>query len=359
MKHSLILSRKLIKQYILAALLAVGITLLVPFALKFLLGSRAWYYDDFGYPFLAWANQHLTILVVVTALICWLALTFYFIAKATRYLDQAFSATKQLITTPEKTIYLSKDLAEFEVEINQIREDSLFHQRAASEAEQRKNELIVYLAHDLRTPLTSIIGYLTLLIEQPELDMATRSKYTQITLEKAQRLESLINEFFEITRFNLTTITLEKRLVDLSLMIEQLSYEFLPVMAPKELTWQLELASNIQLEVDVEKFERVLDNLIKNAINYADPKTALSLELKEDHQQVQLTLTNHGATIPQNRLERIFEPFYRGDSARNSQTGGTGLGLPIAKEIIEHHGGTLHAESQNGTFQMILTLPKT
>ena len=109
----------------------------------------------------------------------------------------------------------------------------------------------------------------------------------------------------------------------------------------------------------MEKFERVLDNLIKNAINYADPKTALSLELKEDNQQVQLTLTNHGATIPQNRLERIFEPFYRGDSARNSQTGGTGLGLPIAKEIIEHHGGTLHAESQNGTFQMILTLPKT
>lgn len=358
MKHSLILSRKLIKQYIVAALLTVGITLLVPVSLKFVLGSRTWYYDDFGYPFLAWANQHLMLLVVLTALICWLALTFYFITKATRYLDQAFLATKQLVTTPEKTIYLSKDLAEFEVEINQIREDSLFHQRAASEAEQRKNELIVYLAHDLRTPLTSIIGYLTLLIEQPELDLATRVKYTQITLEKAQRLESLINEFFEITRFNLTTITLEKRSVDLSFMVEQLSYEFLPVMAAKELTWQLDLTPAIQLEVDVEKFERVLDNLIKNAINYAEPKTELSLELKAEATQVRLILTNHGATIPQNRLERIFEPFYRGDSARSSQTGGTGLGLPIAKEIVEQHGGTLHAESQNGIFQMILTLPK-
>lgn len=357
MKHSLILSRKLIKQYIVTALIAVGITILVPLVLKYILGSRVWHYEDFGYPLLSWANRHLTTLLVVIALVCWLALTFYFIAKATRYLDQAFSATKQLITAPEKTIYLSEELAEFEQEINQIREDSLFHQRAAAEAEQRKNELIVYLAHDLRTPLTSIIGYLTLMIESPELEITTRSKYTKLTLEKAQRLESLINEFFEITRFNLTAISLEMRQIDLSLMLEQISYEFLPVMADKNLTWNLDLEPGITIEADVEKFERVLDNLTKNAINYADSQTELILQLQSNSEQAQITLTNQGATIPQNRLERIFEPFYRGDSARGSQTGGTGLGLPIAKEIIELHGGTITPESRQGKFIMTVTLP--
>lgn len=318
---------------------------------------RTWYYDDPFYPLLKFANDHILILVIVAAIFIWLVTTWFFVGQAAGYLDETLGAAKQLVSAPEKPITLSADLRDFADEMNQIRMDTLFHQRAAKEAEQKKNDLIVYLAHDLRTPLTSIIGYLTLLEESPDLPAAMRAKYTGITLEKAYRLESLINEFFEITRFNLATVSLVTKAVDLSVMVEQISYEFLPMMAPKNLTWKTQVAADIWVDLDTEKFERVLDNLIKNAILYATPDSAIVITLVQEANQAMMTIRNQGATLPADKLERIFEPFFRGDSARGTQAGGTGLGLPIAKEIVESHQGTLKAESTDGHFQMVLSLP--
>ncbi len=156
-------------------------------------------------------------------------------------MNETIQATTQLIEEPTKRITLSSHLIDVQEEMNQLREKSLQDQRAAKEAEQRKNDLIVYLAHDLRTPLTSVIGYLTLLKEEPQLSNAMRNRYTEIALQKAQRLELLISEFFEITRFNLTTIVLQTETTDLSLMLEQLTFEFLPLLEEKNLNWQLNL----------------------------------------------------------------------------------------------------------------------
>lgn len=357
MKNKSRLAAKLMRRYLLMTGSLIFLFIVIPLILKVLLSSRTWYYSDHLYPFLNLINRLLVPLLIVIAVTIWVAGTYLFIRRAAKYLDETLAAAKQLVEEPEKEIELSEDLADFALEMNRVRINSLFHQRAAQDAEQKKNDLIVYLAHDLRTPLTSIIGYLTLLEESPQLPPEVREKYTGITLDKAYRLENLINEFFEITRFNLATVGLTTRPTELSVMLQQLSYEFLPLMTEKDLSWEQELKPEIWVDIDTEKFERVLDNIIKNAINYADPATALNLHLIKRDNQAILTLKNQGATISEDKLARIFEPFYRGDSARGSRSGGTGLGLPIAKELVESHGGTLAAKSSAGTFTMILSLP--
>lgn len=334
---------------------------MVVFALlaQWILGRYTWYYNDAFYPFLNFINNNLMLIFVIGFVVISVILVFFYLLKATRYLDQALFATKQLLHDPADAIHLSKELYEFETEINQIREDSLTNATAAKDAEQKKNDLIIYLAHDLRTPLTSIIGYLTMLQESPELPVEYRSKYTGIALDKAYRLENLLGEFFEITRFNLSELSLTKKPLDFSVMVEQFASEFTPILAEKQLTWDLNVEKNVHLELDPEKFERVLDNIIKNAINYATPGSVLHLKLATTASTAQLSLENAGVTLSKEKLGRIFEPFFRGDSARTATTGGTGLGLPIAKQIVELHGGQMLAESHDNTFTLTLAIPST
>ncbi|MDE7182986.1 MAG: HAMP domain-containing histidine kinase, partial [Lachnospiraceae bacterium] len=226
-------------------------------------------------------------------------------------------------------------------------------------AEQRKNDLIVYLAHDLKTPLTSVIGYLTLLRDEPQISPELRCRYTGIALEKAERLESLINEFFDITRFNLTTPTLEKEQIHLSRMLEQLASEFHPILAERELRWRLKIMSDIMLVGDADKLARVFDNLIRNAANYSYVGTEICLCAQTEADIVKIMRKNHGNTIPPDTLDHIFEQLYTADASRSSATGGAGLGLAIAKEIVELHGGAITAASANESTIFIVTFPVT
>ena len=227
----------------------------------------------------------------------------------------------------------------------------------AKEAEQRKNDLIVYLAHDLKTPLTSVIGYLTLLQDEPQISADLRARYTGIALDKALRLEDLVNEFFDITRFNLTALTLELERIDLTRMLSQIVSEFTPILAEKGLFWQTDLVPGVELVCDPDKLERVLDNLIRNAINYSYENSAISLAMSAQAESVQIVVKNHGRTIPPDKLGRIFEQFFRLDSSRSSSTGGAGLGLAISKEIVELHHGTIHAASENESIAFTVRLP--
>ena len=155
----------------------------------------------------------------------------------------------------------------------------------------------------------------------------------------------MINEFFDITRFNLTTLILDKERIYFSRMLEQLASEFRPILAERELVWKLEIAPDITLVGDVDKLARAFDNLIRNAVNYSYTGTEISLYAQSEGNQVKVILKNQGKTIPQDKLEHIFEQFYRVDASRSSVTGGAGLGLAIAKEIVELHGGTITAAS--------------
>lgn len=202
-----------------------------------------------------------------------------------------------------------------------------------------------------------MIGYLSLLQDEPEISQELRAKYTGIALNKARRLEELINQFFEITRFQLTHMELEWETIHFSRMLEQTAFEFQPILEEKHLQLQTEIAPDVKLTCDPDKLERVVDNLIRNAISYSYPDTAISLEMHTTEEYAVLTICNTGRTISPEKLDRIFEQFFRGDSSRATATGGAGLGLAIAKQITELHGGTIKADSRNEQIRFTVTLP--
>lgn len=222
---------------------------------------------------------------------------------------------------------------------------------------QRKNDLIAYLAHDLKTPLTSVIGYLSLLTEAPDMPPEQKAKFTGIALEKALRLESLINEFFDITRYNTNQIVLEKGHFDLRYMLEQLADEFYPILQQQGKTVHIDAGEDMIILADPAKLARVCNNILKNAVAYSHPGTAIAIRAEKRETSVCIAITNQGRTIPKQHLDVIFDKFYRLDDARSSNTGGAGLGLAIAREIVTAHGGTIRAESRDGVTTFTVELP--
>lgn len=352
------LSRQMVMQYFLAlAGYVAGLVILVLLAWQFL-GMFTWYGTDLLYQILHFIKEYILLFMGVIVLAGWTVITYYFISKPLRYMDEIVEAAKQLAAPTEHAIVLSSDLSETANELNLVRERALHDARIARESEQRKNDLIVYLAHDLKTPLTSVIGYLTLLRDERQISEELQEKYLAISLNKAERLEELINEFFDITRFNLSHIPLEQSKVNLTRMLEQIVYEFQPMFAEKHLQCKLSAPADVMLLCDADKMERVFDNLLRNAVNYSFEDSEIHIMVEILEQNVKITVANQGNTIPQEKLERIFEQFFRLDSARNSRRGGSGLGLAIAKEIVERHHGSIlaHSDEERITFTVILPL---
>lgn len=294
-----------------------------------------------------------------------------------------------------------KEYAEISVQLAEVKANMQLHEQMLKEEAARKNDLITYLAHDLKTPLTSVIGYLSLLEEAPDMPPEQKAKYVHIALDKALRLEKLINEFFEITRYNLQQIVLEKETVDLEFMLVQMADEFYPILQEHGNTVRLcfggkewggqgadvgdgavkerggdagdgaacEDGQTIQVYADSEKLARVFNNILKNAVAYSYPGTEITIEANisqepqarkgapAEQEKVTVAFSNHGKTIPKQRLEFIFEKFFRLDEARTTDSGGAGLGLAIAKEIVTLHGGAITARSENEVTVFTVELP--
>lgn len=351
------LSRKIIRKSILALLVWCAFIILVIIFCKTVFHTTIWYEYQTEWRILHWLNIYSVPLAAVVIGLGLIVICIWNVHKVLKFLDEIISESIKLASPESGQIRLSVSLNDVQNKMNQIREDAMKSAADAKEAEQRKNDLIVYLAHDLKTPLTSVIGYLTLLRDEPQISAELRTKYTGVALDKAERLEMLINEFFDITRFNLTQISLEFENVNLTRLIEQTAYEFKPILAEKGLFWDLSVSDNIYLKCDADKIARVIDNIIRNAVNYSYPDTCIKLDLRKIEKSVVFSVENKGKTISSEKLDRIFEQFFRIDSSRGTGTGGAGLGLAIAKEITELHGGTITAVSSNETIRFTVILP--
>ena len=280
------------------------------------------------------------------------------IRRAQKNFDEIYIQTQKVLKQEAEIDTLPNELKDIEVCLKDIKYTVFYNDRIAREAEQRKNDLVVYLAHDLKTPLTSVIGYMSLLEECPELPVKMRAKYTSIALDKAYRLEQLINEFFDITRFSLQSIQLENNRIDMTMMISQMLEEFYPILAEKKIRLKTDIEPGMRMIGDADKLARVFDNLLRNAVNYSYPETVISIEARQTEDNIKLVFRNTGDEIPQEKLEYIFEKFFRVDAARSSATGGSGLGLAIAKQIVEAHGGSISASSNSEYTEFRVVLPK-
>lgn len=302
-------------------------------------------------------RNYMSLFFIVLSLILFAIILRFYLNEFSKYFKEINRGIDALIEENTGDIVLSSELTVTEKKINHIKHTLEQRKLATELAEQRKNDLVVYLAHDLKTPLTSVIGYLTLLRDENQISEELREKYLSISLEKAEHLEDLINEFFEITRFNLSNITLEYSMVNLTRMLEQLTYEFKPMFLEKNLKCELEIVPDTMIKCDVNKMQRVFDNLLRNAVNYSFADSTIRIVSTQNEGNLNIKFTNFGNTIPQEKLERIFEQFYRLDTARSSRSGGAGLGLAIAKEIVELHGGSITAKSENDIIEFEVTIP--
>jgi two-component system sensor histidine kinase VanS len=304
----------------------------------------------------AFLNNIGSITLVVILIFLGILLRFS-ISWFTKYFDEVSAGMDKLAEESDEEITLSPELDFMENKLNQIKNNLEKQKKAALDAEQRKNDLVVYLAHDIKTPLTSVIGYLSLLDEAPDMPPEQKAKYVGITLEKAYRLEQLIDEFFEITRFNLQTIVLNKEEINLLFMFQQMADEFYPMLTPQEKQVSVNVPDGLTLCGDADKLARVFNNILKNAIAYSYENSVVDISAKQQDKNIVITFTNQGDSIPQAKLETIFEKFYRLDSARSTNTGGAGLGLAIAQEIVTAHDGTISVESNTENTIFTVRLP--
>ncbi len=302
-------------------------------------------------------QQNKLLIVVIGFFILFIAIFYLTLNGLTKYIDQIGAGVENILSDSTEPIHLIRELQPLEVHMNSIKRKLRQREEEAAESEQKKNDLLMYLAHDLKTPLTSIIAYLSILDESENMPPEERKKCTHISLEKAVRLKELMDEFFEITRFSLEDMVLDQNPVNVSMMLEQIADEAYAVLAEKGLRCEVDIHEDLTVTGDADKLARVFDNLLRNAINYSYPDTCIRISAWSQQQWVYIDFVNQGPAIPEKQLTMIFEKFIRMDSARSSETGGAGLGLAIAKQIVTAHGGEIHAENCSEGIRFEVKLP--
>ena len=301
-------------------------------------------------------GQHLAVVILYVLLgIVIFSVTFMILEEpGIRYLGRISDAVQSISQgnlNTEVDVTGDDEFSAMAANLNKMSSDIRKLMDKEREAERTKNELITNVAHDLRTPLTSIIGYLELLAGNTQIPQEMQHKYIEIAYSKSRRLEKLIEDLFGFTKLNYGKIAMHIGQIDIVKLLEQLLEEAYPNFEEKNLSYDLQ--SNVPAKIisaDGNLLARLLDNLIGNAIKYgADGKRVL-VKIHGEEDTVTVSVTNFGRVIPADELPLLFNKFYRVEQSRSATTGGTGLGLAIAKEIVDMHGGTIRVASDlNGT----------
>jgi len=274
-----------------------------------------------------------------------------------KYFDLINDGIDALIGRKVNSIKMPPEMRFMEEKLQYVQDTLIYQEEKRKEAEKKKDELVMYLAHDIRTPLTSVLGYLNILNDTDQMPEEERKRYTKISLEKAERLERLINEFFEITCYSQNNIILNKEDIDLYYLLVQLRDEVYPQSENKMKKIYLEADENILAYGDAEKLARAFLNILRNAINYSADSTEIIIRAKKVELGTCVQFCNYGIPLSEEEQSKIFERFYRLDKARQTNTGGAGLGLTIANDIIKLHGGTIEIISRDGMTVFDIWIP--
>ena len=304
-------------------------------------------------------------LVTVIATICFFII--YFLLFIKRIVKDMTYISDRIIDiadgkSDEKIIIERQDeIGEIAGRINEMTEQTNQLITSERDALQSNKDLIACVAHDLRTPITSVKGYLDLALDTKHYDLEQRQKYVRIAQTKANRLEYLIHDLFNYTKLTSGEITLHRSKIDLVQLVEQMVEEFYPLFQEEELECTTKYnISYLEMNMDGELIARAVQNLLSNAIKYGKDGKHVYVELECLEQEVQIRVTNYGLVIPEESIKHLFDKFYRVERSRNVKTGGTGLGLNIAQEIVHLHGGRIQVTSgASGTcFTIALPLHK-
>lgn len=251
------------------------------------------------------------------------------------------------------------DLAKMAASLNLLQDNIRELMERERVAEHTKNDLVSSVAHDLRTPLTSIIGYLGWVRTKKDLEAETRNKYIDIAYNKALTLEELTNELFGFVKLEHREMVLQVGELNLVQLMQQMMDENQYNFVQNDMKAQLICRESvIRIEADGALLARLFGNLLNNAVKYGKEGKLIRVELERQENTAVTRVINYGHVIPQEELEAVFQKFYRVEHSRSKSTGGTGLGLAIVSQIVKLHHGRVEARSGlDGTvFEVVLPL---
>ena len=254
---------------------------------------------------------------------------------------------------------LSGDMGQVVNSINRLVDSTVNALEDERAIEKSKDELITNVSHDIRTPLTSILGYLGLIVNQPNVDSADAKRYAEIAYSKAEQMKLLVDDLFEYTTTRPNGAPLRLNDIPIVNFLEQVAADFeLEAQKRKMAIEVLPNNRDVVLELDAEKMVRVINNLLSNAIKYGYEGSVITMEVLKKDGVITIAVRNAGDPISKEVLEQLFARFYRAEASRSKETGGTGLGLAIAENIVQSHGGMMYAESENGQTSFYVCLPE-
>ena len=254
---------------------------------------------------------------------------------------------------------LSGDMGQVVNSINRLVDSTVNALEDERAIEKSKDELITNVSHDIRTPLTSILGYLGLIVNQPNVESADAKRYAEIAYSKAEQMKLLVDDLFEYTTTRPNGAPLRLNDIPIVNFLEQVAADF--ELEAQKRNMAIEVLPNnrdVVLELDAEKMVRVINNLLSNAIKYGHEGSVITMEVLKKDGVITIAVRNAGDPISKEVLEQLFARFYRAEASRSKETGGTGLGLAIAENIVQSHGGMMYAESENGQTSFYVCLPE-
>lgn len=310
-----------------------------------------------GYQYLIRDNAPL--LFILSTTLVFFILLLAMLRSFIGYFELINDGINALLLEDGQKIRLVPELASTENKLNTVKATLSERKHNIETANQKKDDMILYLAHDIRTPLTSVIGYLDLLAEDQVRSPEDQARYIAITRNKAGRLEELIEEFFQIAKAQSLSDSFGREELDLILLLRQIIDEFYPSLKKRGLEVAFSGPASLPVHAESILLMRALSNLLRNAVSYAPAGSIIRMNISADAKarRAEIALMNEAPLMTPLEISRLFEKFYRRDPSRSSRTGGSGLGLPIAKDILEMHGGDIRAYYEDGQIHFLVSLP--